>query len=158
MAFPAQRNAGILFNQVDSTQVHPLGATARGNDGAEYRYIKAAAAISANNALKISTTAGLDNLLPTAAATDPVVAVAPVAIASGSWGWVITRGPATVLAAAGSAGQQFGASATAGTVTALAPGATYAQADSQALAAAAGGVGIVATAAASGGSMAVFLS
>lgn len=149
--------AGVNLAQVDTTAAHNLGSEVIGDDGATYRYIKAASAIAANDILYQPGTT-LDNWGPVSAVAQRLRGVAPIAIASGSFGWAIVRGPASAkMTAATAANVTVGSSGTAGTGVALAAGGVYAQAEITAAIAAAGGVGMVTTAAEAGGKAGVML-
>lgn len=95
---PLIKLLGIDFTATHTVQKHPLGAKILATDGREYTYVKASAAISATEAVVFGAAY--------AATKTPATAdiswhgVAHVAIASGSYGWVVTRGIVNVLAAA----------------------------------------------------------
>lgn len=149
---------GQDLTRVDSSAAVPLGTQVVANNGATYRYIKAAAAIAANDILHLAG-AGLDNLRPTSAVAQKPVAVAAVDIAANSYGWVVVRGPATAkVAAATVAGAAIGTSATAGTGTTITASATVTQAEAIAAIAAAAGVGILTTGAEAAGKAPVLLA
>lgn len=149
---------GQDLTRVDSSAAVPLGTQVVADNGATYRYIKAAAAIAANDILHTAA-AGLDNLTPISAVAQKPVGVAPVAIASGSYGWVVVRGPATAkVAASTAANSAIGTSATAGTGTTITASATVTQAEAIAAIAAAAGVGILTTGAEAAGKAPVLLS
>lgn len=85
----------------------------------EIKYIKAGSAISAGNALIVSLTDADEpfTLVPSSALNQVVAGVAPVAIASGSFGWVTVRGrvaSALKTASAVTAGDALSTTATAG--------------------------------------------
>lgn len=107
-----------------TTQKFPLGFR-RVENGKEYTYMKAGAAIAINEAVKVSTadTTG-GTVIKTAAVADPVFGVCEsVALASGEFGWITTRGPVSVkILDAAAAEDLLGASATAGTLQAAAAG------------------------------------
>ena len=91
--------------------------------GTKLRYIKAAAAIAAGDSLILKTDEALEPhaLIPSSAVQQPIVGIAPVAIASGSFGWIVRHGRVASAKAAAStaAGARLGSSATAGTLTTL---------------------------------------
>lgn len=126
----ADIRTGINPTQVDSSPTFPLGTEAddaRGgtfNTGKRFRYIKAGSAISAANVLivDVTDTNGLEPnvLIPSTAVNQVIAAIAEVAIASGSFGWVQVKGRhAGVLKASGAnnaitAGDKLTTSGTAG--------------------------------------------
>jgi hypothetical protein len=131
---------GVDLLATHTVAKHAVGMETTCDDGTRRKYVKAAAAIAANDALKINVATGPYFFTPTTAALDPVAGVAAVAIASGSFGWVIVSGKATVkVAAAITAGAHLAATATAGTLDDV----TAAAADAQAAAAGKGVVAIV---------------
>lgn len=76
----------------------PIGSVAFDSEGNEFRYVKAGAAISARQAVRLNgSTLGYDDVRPTSAAQQGVLGVATAAFASGDYGFVQTRG--RVLAA-----------------------------------------------------------
>lgn len=91
--------------------------------GTKLRYIKAAAAIAAGDSLILKTDEALEPhaLIPSSAIQQPIVGIAPVAIASGSFGWIVRHGRVASAKAAAStaAGARLGSSATAGTLVTL---------------------------------------
>lgn len=102
-----------------ATQVFPLGKVFVADNGNEYRYMKATAAIPVNSGvmLDIATDATGLNVIKTAAAGNDLFGVAETAIASGSYGWITTRGVASCLVADGvAAADPLGATSTAGTL------------------------------------------
>lgn len=85
----------------------PLGTTAKDAAGNTYTLVKAGAAIAANDPCVFQGSAlGYDDVRPASAAQQLVIGVATAAIASGSWGFILTRGVVTckvvVATAAGS--------------------------------------------------------
>jgi hypothetical protein len=135
MAFIDQ---GVNITTVDSSATFPLGteiddprgnSTSGGPRGSNrFRYVKAGSAISAGNALVVSL-ADADEpntLVPCSAVNQVTVAVAEVAIASGSYGWVQVKGRHAGAVNLGtiSAGNKLTTSGTAGAFT------TVAEADS----------------------------
>lgn len=106
---------------VSATMKHPVGVR-RIQNGREYIYQKAGAAISVNQLVKLDASNSPDGLqvIPTAAAGDSCYGVAEVAIPNGSYGWITVRGVAAALVANGTAiDDPLGASGTAGTGTKL---------------------------------------
>jgi len=75
---------------------HNLGLELTFDDGTTRRYIRAGAAIAQYDALHRDYAEGAYDLHPTSAVAQPVIAVAPNAIADNGFGWVIVKGPATV--------------------------------------------------------------
>lgn len=100
----------------------PLGTKAVTTDGKSYRYVKAGAAIAAKDAVRFAgSAAAWDDVRPTSAAQQFVVGAADgTAFAEGEYGFILTKGPSTVLATdAISAGATVGSSATAGLLVAV---------------------------------------
>jgi hypothetical protein len=155
--------AQIIGHSLTDTQTSPQFAlgTEMEFGGTIYRYILAAAAIAAGDSLVIDTgNANEPNaLLPSSAVNQPIAAVAHIAIASGSYGWVTRRGKvASAKVAAGTAaGAQLGSSATAGTLSTITIGAAFVQAEIQRALAAAVGVGLQAMDAEAGGLAEIFV-
>lgn len=148
------------LSQTDTTAVHSLGSEVV-DSGNTYRYVKASAAIAAGDALVLDT-ANADEpnaLTPASAVNQPVAAIAPVAIASASYGWVVVRGKvaSAKLEATVAAGAQLGSSAVAGTLSAITVGAAFVQAEVQRVLAAAAGRPVVAVDPVSGGVGEVFI-
>jgi hypothetical protein len=86
---------GIDLTRTDDAAKHVLGLRVEDEAGNEYRYVLAGGAITANAPVKVAT-AFSATVSGNAGRVD---AVAPVAIASGDYGWVQTRGEVTVDAA-----------------------------------------------------------
>lgn len=82
------------FTRVDTTAKYPLGMTVQANDGTEYTYVKAGEALAAKKFFRLADQdSPFDGVLYTD--SDESVCVdgcTNVAIASGSYGWVITKG------------------------------------------------------------------
>ena len=146
---------GIDPTRVDTTKQYALGyeiGDPRSQDfpGNTIRYILAASAIAAGDSLQVDVTDNTNEpwaLKPIDAVKQPVAAIAHVAIGSGSFGWVTTKGRVASAKAGPSitAGQRLKSSSSAGKLVALT------QADSNftsnvydEMVAAAAGVGIVA--------------
>jgi hypothetical protein len=129
---------GCKFTQVDTAAKHALGIEVDCDDGTRRKYIRAGAAIAANDALKVDVAEGAYDLDPTSAAAQPIAGVATHAIADNSFSWVIVRGKATVkVAATIVAGAHLVSTGTAGTLDDVAAAAADAQA-------AAAGIGVTA--------------
>lgn len=161
MSFAGTKLLGIDFAVTDTTAAHALGSEVMAYNGTVYRYVKAAAAIAAGDALKMDT-ANADEpnaLTPTAAVNEVVEAIAPVAIASASYGWVVVRGKvaSAKLATSTAAGAQLGTSATAGTLSTVTISATPTQAEIQRVLAAASGKAVIAVDAEATGTGEVFI-
>lgn len=120
----ANTRTGYNMTQVDTTAQHPLGLEiedprSQDDSNNRFRYVKAGSAISAGNGLIVAL-ADADEpftLVPCSALNQVIVAVAEVAIASGSFGWVQIKGrhaAVTKSTAVITAGQVLAASATAG--------------------------------------------
>lgn len=69
-----------------------IGATVESSNGGEFMFVKASSAISQYDFVGINTSYNAAPLSVSTTAAAPVVAVAQVAIASGSCGWVCLRG------------------------------------------------------------------
>ncbi len=146
---------GVDPTRVDTARQYALGTEVGDPRAADFpgntiRYILAAANIAAGDALQLDPTDNVNEpwaLKPVDAVKQPVVGIAHVAIASGSFGWVTTKGRVASAKAGPSvtAGQRLKSSASAGKLVALT------QADSNftsniydEMVAAAAGVGIIA--------------
>lgn len=149
----ASRMMGVDPTRVDSAQQFILGTealdTRSGFEDNTIRYVKAGSAIAAGDALKEDATSALEPhlLIPTSAIQQPVVGIAHVAIASGSFGWVTVKGRvASAKAAGGTAAEaRLGSSATAGTLATLTQAdSNYTSNDYFELLAVASGVGVIA--------------
>lgn len=115
---------GVNPTQTDTVARFTLGTEARDPRTRDFpqntvRYVKAGSAISAGNSLIVSLTDADEpfTLVPASALNQVVVAVAPVAIASGSFGWVTIKGrvaSALKTASAVTAGDPLSTTATAG--------------------------------------------
>jgi hypothetical protein len=117
-------------------------------------YVRAGSAIAVNDVLVVDTTAASEpfTLVPASALNQSVEAVAITAIASGSHGWVLTRGNGVAKVAASTAANvAVGTSATAGTFTTITISATPTQAEVQRVLAAATGRAVITLDAESGG-------
>jgi hypothetical protein len=90
LPFVGHKTLGIDPALTHTTQKHELGLIQRGSDGREYVYVVAGSAITAAFPVTLSTGYSVAN----SASGDFIFGVAPVAIASGSYGWVQIRGQA----------------------------------------------------------------
>lgn len=101
-----------------TTALAGLGSKSFDELGNEYTYVKAGAAIAANDAVRMNGSAlGWDDVRPTSAAGQQVYGAATAAFASGDYGYVLTRGVATVkVVVATAAGSPLMTNATAGTL------------------------------------------
>lgn len=108
----------MSFTTTSTTRKFRLGTVKRDVAGTEYTYVKAGAAIAQYDAVRLAgSAAGFDDCRPTSAAGQIVFGAAQVAIASGSYGWVATRGKCTAkVVAATAAGSPLVTNATAGTL------------------------------------------
>lgn len=153
-------NLGFDLTDVSTTAKFDLGAI-HTESGQEYTYIRAGSAIALGDFLVVKTDEALEPnvLIPSSAVNQAIRAVAPVAIASGSHGWVITRGrvPVAKVAASTAAGAQLGTSATAGTASTVTISASPTQAEIQRVLAAAAGGGVIALDAEASGTAEVLL-
>jgi hypothetical protein len=69
-----------------------IGETCESSNGGEFMFVKAASAIAQYDFVGISTNYNAASLSTSTTGAGPIVAVAQVAIASGSCGWVCLRG------------------------------------------------------------------
>lgn len=69
-----------------------IGTTTETVNGGEFMFVKASSAIAQYDFVGISTNFNAASLSTSTTALAPIVAVAQVAIASGSYGWVCLRG------------------------------------------------------------------
>ncbi len=101
----------------------PLGTRAYASGGREYVFVKAGAGIAAKDALRFGlSAAGFDDVRPTSAANQHVIGAADgTAFSSGDYGFMLAKGPSTVLATdAITAGATVISSSTAGLLIAAA--------------------------------------
>ncbi len=154
----AQSSPGIDPTRVDTTQQYPPGYEIGDPRAQDFplnviRYIKAAAAIAAGDALRYKTDETLEPhvLTPVGSATHAVAAIAHVAIASGSFGWVTVKGrvPSAKIGTAVTAGAILTATevtttADAGELVVLTHGTAFSSTVSEQLKAQAAGIGIIA--------------
>lgn len=151
----AQSSFGIDPTRVDTAQQYPLGWEIGDPRAQDFpinviRYVKAGSNIAINQALKVKAdeaTLEPNVLIPTSAAKQAVVAIAHVAIGSGSFGWVTVKGrvPGVTVGGSVTAEQPLKSSSSAGKLIAMT------QADSNftsniydEMVAAAAGVGVIA--------------
>jgi hypothetical protein len=101
-----------------TTALAPLGMKAFGPTGEEFRYVKAGAAIALYDAVRFQGSAlGWDDIRPTSAANQVVVGAATAAFDSGAYGFIQTKGVATVkVVVATTAGVNLVSNGTAGTL------------------------------------------
>jgi hypothetical protein len=159
MAQTGLGNMGVFLANTDTTPIHDLGTISVQN-GNEYVYIRAGSAIALGDVLVIDTTATDEpyRLIPTSALNQSIEAIAQVAIASGSFGWVCARGNVVAKVAASTAANvAVGTSATAGTFTTITVSASPTQAEVQRVLAAAVGRGVITLDAESGGLAEVYI-
>lgn len=96
--------AGFKLTGIDPLSVqtptegakHELGIEVLFNDGTVRKYIRAGAAIAANDALTIDYAEGINDFHPTTAVALAVYAVSPVAVLDNGFAWVIRHGEAIV--------------------------------------------------------------
>jgi hypothetical protein len=87
------------FTQTSTTKKFRLGTVKSDVSGNEFRYVKAGAAITANQMVKANGSAlAFDDVRP-ASAGSGCLGVAQVAIASGSYGWILKNGVGSVTTA-----------------------------------------------------------
>lgn len=145
---------GTFLTDVDATPTFTLG-TATIQNNFEYLYVRAGAAIAAGDALILDNSVAAERpfrMTPATAVNQAVQAIAPVAIASGSYGWVLIRGRVNAkVAASTAAAAQLGSSGTAGTLSTVTVSASPTQAEVQRVLAVGAGRGMTAVAAESGG-------
>ena len=85
---------------VNSGRGFTLGTRAAGPDGKVYHYVQSASAIAQYDVVHVPSDTNIAAGLTTAlSAASEVIGVAPVAIASGAYGWVQTYGPTKVSVA-----------------------------------------------------------
>jgi hypothetical protein len=96
----------------------PLGSKAYDEKGNEFIYVKAGAAIDANEAVMFSGSAlGFDDVRKTSGLHKPVLGVATAAFASGAFGYIQSKGVVTCkVIVSTAAGSSLVASGTAGTL------------------------------------------
>lgn len=94
MATSPQETTGVQTLQTSTTQLYNLGYMFRADDGTVWQYVKAAAAHTIYDYVKISaaylTTSATTTTNPS---TEPaMVGCCQVAFASGDYGWVVRQG------------------------------------------------------------------
>ena len=88
-----------FYTETSTTQKFRLGITRKAVNGNEYRYVKAGGSITVNTMCKTNgSAAGFDDVRAGSAGSG-CVGVAPVAIASGSYGWLLKNGVGSVVTA-----------------------------------------------------------
>lgn len=124
----AQYLQGVSPTQVDTVALFTLGTECRDPRARDFpnnviRYVKAGSAIALGDALKVKADEADEPnvLIPTSAIQQPVLAIAHVAIGSGSFGWVTTHGrvASASVAASTAAEARLGSSASAGKLQTL---------------------------------------
>lgn len=110
MSYTGYKVLGVDETLTTTVQEHELGVIRHGRLGEKYRYVKAAEAIAAYQPVDWdgSFSASVTD------AGDAIFGVAQVAIASGSYGWVLEEGVGIVLGEASLAAGLFGQICTAG--------------------------------------------
>jgi len=91
---------GIDVNRVDDSAEFPLGTTVCGDLGSEFVYVEADDAIAAGYVCQIANDWGAEEITNTNGAYGRHVGVAPVAIASGKYGWLQRAGKCDAIQAA----------------------------------------------------------
>ena len=106
----------MIVTTTPGVQTPTIGTVAfDSSTGIHYLYVKAGAAITANQAVRANT--DLTDVRPTNAVSQVVLGVAIADIASGASGWIQIDGQATVkVVAATAAGSPLVSTATAGTL------------------------------------------
>jgi hypothetical protein len=101
-----------------TTALATVGSKAYSTNGDEFTYVKAGASIAANDAVRLAGSAlGYDDCRPTSAAGQLVFGGATAAFASGEYGYVQTKGVATIKVVVGTAAASpLMTNATAGTL------------------------------------------
>lgn len=154
MAYNGFADMGVDLTDVSTTPKFERGSIAVLN-GNEYVYVQAGSAVASGDFLVVDVTSASEPfvMIPSSAVNQAIEAVAPLAIASGSYGWVLTRGNVTgaKVAASTAANAQLGSSATAGTLSTITISASPTQAEVQRVLAAASGKAVIALDAESGG-------
>lgn len=153
MAQTGLSNMGVYLADTHTVPQFEPGAVTFQN-GNEYMYVRAGSAVAVGDALFVDATSTEEpyRLIPTSAVNQSVDAISPIAIASGSYGWVVIRGNVVAkVAASTAANAQLGTSATAGTLSTISISGTYTQAEVQRVLAAAAGRSVIALDAESGG-------
>lgn len=152
--------SGVFVNEVDTSPRFALG-TEHVLGGTTYRYVVAASAIAAGDAVVLSVTHAEEPnaVAPCSAANQPIAGVAHVAIPNGNYGWIIVRGrvPAGKVASGTAANAQLGSSSTSGTLSTISVGASYSQSEVQRVLAAAAGRAVIALDAEAGGTAELFI-
>jgi hypothetical protein len=104
--------------ETSTTAKNAIGTKSFDENGNEYTYVKAGAAIAQYDAVRFAGSAlGYDDVRPTSAAGQVCIGAAQIAIASGSYGWILSRGVGTVkVVVSTAAGSALLPNATAGTL------------------------------------------
>jgi hypothetical protein len=110
MGFPGSKVLGVDEAATSTVQEHELGITVESAAGQVFRYVKAGEAIAAYQPVDWN---GSHTALVTDAG-DIIYGVAQVAIASGSYGWVLEKGPGIILGEASLVAGPIGQYCTAG--------------------------------------------
>lgn len=92
MGFATSGIVGAAFDQTHATAQFAIGTTALGSDGTEYMYVLAGSAITQYYCVGIDENFSAAHLSNTTGAGAHKVGFPQVAIASGEYGWVATRG------------------------------------------------------------------
>lgn len=154
MAYNGFADMGVVLADSSTTPLFERGSVTLLN-GNEYMYAQAGSAIAAGDFLVVDVTSTSEPfvLVPSSAVNQAIEAVSPIAIASGSYGWVLTKGNlvGAKVAASTAANAQLGSSATAGTASTVSVGAAFNQAELQRVLAVAAGKAVIALDAESGG-------
>lgn len=151
---------GHNVDRVDTTQEHPLGTRHVTKDGFIYEYVRADDAVAANDFVAYDYAAGGSGaaadvphlVTPVSAVTNGIAGHAAVAIAAGSYGWIMIEGvnASGNIANGAAADDALGATATSGRLATVTVSATPAQAEVRAVRDASKIRRVVATAAPSG--------
>lgn len=104
MSFPGYKRLGVDETATSTVQEHEMGLLHQSNTGQVYRYVKAGEAIAAYQPVDW-TSAYVASVTDNG---DAIFGVAQVAIASGSYGWVLERGLGTILGSASLAAGKIG--------------------------------------------------
>lgn len=90
--FSTEGTLAARIMDTSTTALFALGATTSGNNGTEWVYVQASSAITANFVVVIDEAFAAAHLSTANDARGDLVGVAPVAFASGEFGWVCRKG------------------------------------------------------------------
>lgn len=87
---------GVKLSRIDTTKMHPLGSIAYNEKGKKFRYVQIAGTIGLGNYCKAALADdpyGAVVIADASAAATHVIGMAPVALASGNFAWILEDGP-----------------------------------------------------------------